>query len=119
MSPRVAQPPMDPLKRDLELREPWVGLGLALIGAVLLFCGITHITDVAAQTGSSASEIQLIKAFASGGLHYTQPYALPDPSVLNDPARAAAAFERLQQRNRKLDKIQYRVDVGAKTPCPT
>ena len=92
---------------------------MTLVSVVILFCGATRRTEVATQSGESASEIQLMKAFASGGLHYTQPYALPDPSILDDPVRAAAAFERLQQRNRKLDKIKYRVEVGATTPCPT
>jgi hypothetical protein len=92
---------------------------VALIALAVLFCGATHITDVATKAGGAASETQLMKAFASGGLHYSLPYALPEPSVLNDPTRAAAAFERLQQRNRKLDKITYQVDVGATIPCPT
>jgi hypothetical protein len=60
-----------------------------------------------------------MKAFSSGGLRCSAAMALPDPSILNDPARSAAAFERLQQRNRQLPRITYRVDTGATTPCPT
>jgi hypothetical protein len=119
MPRRVAQPPIDRSKRELERREPWTGLGLGLVSLVVLFCGATHTTDVATESGGNASEVQLVKAFSSGGLHYSQPYALPAPSVLNDPTKAAAAFQRLQERDRKLDKIKYTVDVGAKTPCPT
>ena len=93
--------------------------GLIFVSLVLLVYGASHRTIIPTQTSGPALEFHLVKAFANGGLHYTKPNALPDLSVLRDPARAAEAFGRLQDRDRKSDKIKYRVDLAAKTPCPT
>ena len=119
MSRRVAQPPVNPSARDLENRDGWRGLVFALAALALILCGARHMTGVDTLSGESAHEIQLSKAFSSGGLQYSDPAALPNPSILNDPNKSAAAFEQLQKRDRKLDKLKYRVDTGASAPCPT
>ena len=119
MARRVFQPPIIPSARESEARDAWAGLALGCLALTLLLCGVSHITGIDTLAGSGASEYQLMKAFSSGGLRYSDAMAPPDPSVLNDPALSAAAFERLQQRNRPFPKITYRVDTGATTPCPT
>ena len=119
MARRIKQPPIVASARASEAREPWAGLAVGILALTLGLCGVTHMTEVNTLTGSGASERQLIKAFSSGGLRYSDAMAMPDPSVLNDPVRSAVAFERLQQRKHHGPRITYRVDAGATTPCPT
>src|SRR5689334_21992826 len=116
---RIAQPNVDRFSRSREHRDGWAGLVLALIGLALLVFGMCHLTGVNTVGGAGATEVELVKAFSSGGLRCSNPAALPGPSVLNDPTQAAAAFEKLQSRDRNLDKLAYRVDTAAAIPCPT
>jgi hypothetical protein len=116
---RRAQPDVQRFSRNLEQRDGWAALVLVLVSVTLLVCGARHLTAVSTTEGDGATEVQLVKAFSSGGLHSSNPAAMPDPAILNDPTRAAAAFEKLQRRDRKLDKLTYRVDTSASTPCPT
>ncbi|HEY9173488.1 MAG TPA: hypothetical protein VI136_14475, partial [Verrucomicrobiae bacterium] len=77
---RVPQPPVDPLRRDAERHDFWSGFVLAIIAAALLLCGVRHVTGVETQDGDSATELQLIQSFTSGGLHFAKPGPPPDPA---------------------------------------
>jgi hypothetical protein len=116
---RIAQPDVQRFSRSLEQRDGWVGLALVLTSVALLICGARHLTGLSTTDGETASERQLVKAFSSGGLHASNPAAMPAPSVLNDSDQRAAAFDKFQRRDRSLDKLTYRVDTTATTPCPT
>jgi hypothetical protein len=118
---RVPQPPLDAARRDLERHEFWPGFIAALIGAVLLFCGARHLTGVDTVGGSTASEMQLTKAFSVGGLQYADQVPPPPPPKLDDPAAAAEALERWarQNANPAPSSWKVRVDTGAKKACPT
>lgn len=119
MQQRVPQPPIQRSVRETERRDSSAGLALVLVGLALLCWGAIRVTGLDTLSGDDASERQLMKAFASGGLQISDPAALPPPSILNDPALAAAAFERMQERDRKQDKLTFKVDTSAATPCPT
>ena len=116
---RVSQPPIDPIARPSEDRHGWLALALAIAGLLLLLRGAAHQTDVDTVEGESAREHQLIKAFSSGGLKYPSAAALLDPSVLNDPAAAVAAFERLDRERSEFSDGKPRVNTSAIKPCPT
>ena len=118
---RVPQPPLDPARRDLERHEFWPGFITVLIGAVLLVCGARHLTGIDTVGGSSASEIQLTKAFSVSGLQYADQVPPPPPPKLDDPAAAAEALERWarQTANPAPPSWKVRVDTGAKKACPT
>jgi hypothetical protein len=118
---RISQPPVNPALRGLEHHDFWPGFILALIGGILLLCGARHLTDVDTVEGSTAWEIQLVKAFSSGGLQYPSQLAPAPPPKLDDPAAAAEALDRWakQQATAVLPSWKVRVDTGAKTPCPT
>jgi hypothetical protein len=114
---RVAQPPVDPASRDLERHDFWPGFVVALIGAILLFCGARNVTDVQTVEGGSAWETQLVRAFAFSGLQFADQVASPPPPSGDDPA----AMERWARENRHFEMPTWkvRVDTAAKTPCPT
>lgn len=118
---RVSQPPVNPALRDVEHHDFWPGFIAALIGAVLVFCGGRHLTNVDTADGSTAWETQLVKAFSSGGLQYADQLAPPPPPKLDDPAAAAEALDRWakQLASATPPKWKVRVDTAAKTPCPT
>ena|ERR1035437_2624187 len=121
MFKRVPQPPMNPALRDVERHDFWPGFIAVIIGVVLAFCGARHLTGVDTVEGSTAWEAQLVKAFSSGGLQYADKLALPPPPKLDDSIAAAEALDRWarQQANATPPKWKVRVDLGAKTPCPT
>jgi hypothetical protein len=115
----VPQPPVKPLLRATERHDFWTGFILAIIAGVVLFCGVRHVTGVETQEGDSASELQLVRSFTSGGLHFAQPGPPPDPARFDDPGAAAEALERA---NRVADlplRARYRVNTTAADPCPT
>jgi hypothetical protein len=118
---RIPQPPMNPASRDLEHHDFWSGFIVMLAGVVLAFRGARHLTGVDTVGGSTASEIQLVKAFSSGGLQYASQIVPAPPPKLEDPAAEAEALDRWakQQANATPPKWKIRVDAGAKTPCPT
>jgi len=121
MFKRVPQPPVNPALRDVERHDFWPGFAAALAGVIVAFCGARHLTSVDTVDGSTAWEIQLVKAFSSGGVQYASQIAPPPPPKLDDPAAEAEALDRWakQQANATPPKWKVRVDPDAKTPCPT
>jgi hypothetical protein len=118
---RIPQPPVNPALRALEHHDFWSGFIVALAGVVLAICGARHLTGVDTVDGSTASEIQLARAFSSGGLQYASQIVPAPPPKLDDPAAEAGALDRWakQQANATPPKWKIRVDADAKTPCPT
>ena len=119
---RVAQPPVDPARRNPERHEFWTGFVLVLIAALCLIAGSQHVTDVGSVGGDNATEYQLIRAFSSGGLQYpSQAAAWAPPKPTEDPEATAAALDRWarDQGSSSRHRWQVRVDLGARTPCPT
>jgi hypothetical protein len=121
MFKRVPQPPVNPALRALERHDFWPGFAAALAGVIVAFCGARHLTGVDTVAGNAASEIQLVKAFSSGGLQYASELAPPAPPRIEDPAAEAEALDRWakQQANATPPSWKIRVDTDAKTPCPT
>ena len=118
---RIPQPPVNPALRALERHDFWSGFIVVLAGVVLAFCGAWHLTGMDTVDGSTASEIQLVKAFSSGGLQYASQIIPAPPPGLEDPAAEAEALDRWakQQANTPPPKWKIRVNADAKTPCPT
>ena len=119
---RVPQPPVNPARRDVEHHDFWPGSIMTLIGIVLVLGGAQHLTSVDTVEGSTASEVQLMKAFSSGGLQYPDQQPLPPPPVKpDDAALRAEVLERWarDQARATTPTWKVRVDTGAKTPCPT
>jgi hypothetical protein len=112
---RVPQPPVNPAGRDIERHGFWPGFVTAMIGLVLVVFGARHLTAIETVDGGKAREIQLMKAYASGGLQC--PKAAPPPPEPGDPA----ALERWVQQyaNAAAPEWKVRVDTAATTPCPT
>ena len=116
---RIPQPQVNPALRDTERHDFWPGFILALIAGVLLLCGAGHVTGVETQDGNSAWEFQLVRAFTSGGLEFTEPGPPPDPSSFSNPDEAAAAMDRAARAEALTLGARYRVNIGAADPCPT
>jgi hypothetical protein len=114
---RVPQPPVRPAQRDREVHDFWPGFAAGLIAVILLFCGARRSTSIDTVEGGSASEPQLIRAFAFDGLQFADQIAPTPPPTGNDPE----AFERWEKQNREREAPGWkvRVDTAAKTPCPT
>ncbi len=111
------QPPINPALRDRERHDFWVGFIFALIGLLVLFCGTRHMTGLDTVEGNSAWEMQLVKAFTSGGLEYTMPGTMAEPPPPDDPAAEARFAERRSMSTPA--KLKYRINTGAQNPCPT
>jgi hypothetical protein len=118
---RVPQPPVNPALRALERHDFWPGFVAAVAGVVLAFGGARHLTGLDTVDGNSATEIQLAKAFSSGGLQYADQLAPPPPPRLSDPAAEAEALDRWakQQASAAAPTWKVRVDTAAAAPCPT
>lgn len=118
---RVPQPPVNPAARDLERHDFWPGLAAVLAGAAVLLCGARHFTSVDTASGGTATEVQLVKAFASGGLQYASEQSAPPPPNLAGVANPSEALDRWarQQSNVQAPTWKIRVDLGAKAACPT
>jgi hypothetical protein len=121
MRQRIAQPPINPQQRDREHHDFWLGFVLALIGVIVCFCGLRNLTGVETTDGDSASELQLVKAFSSGGLELTDLAAPPRLEAQGDPAANAEAMERWERNAARSgpNRWKVRVNTGANTPCPT
>jgi hypothetical protein len=121
MFKRVPQPPVNRELRAREGRDFWPGFAVALAGAVVLFCGARHLTRVDTVDGNTALEIQLVKAFSTGGLQYANQVAPPPPPKLDNVANPGEALDRWakQQAGFRPPTWKIRVDSAAKTPCPT
>ena len=118
---RIPQPPVNPALRDVERHDFWPGFVVVVAGVVLAFCGARHLTGVDTVAGNTATEIQLAKAFSSGGLQYANELAPPTPPKLTDPAAEAEALDRWakQQASATAPTWKVRVDTAAAAPCPT
>jgi hypothetical protein len=112
---------MNPASRALERHDFWPGFVAAVAGAVVVFCGARHLTNVDTVDGNTARETQLVKAFSSGGLQYPDQVAPPPPPDFNASANPAEALERWakQQANTRPPTWKVRVNAAAATPCPT
>ena len=121
MFKRVPQPPVDRTLRAREGHDFWSGIVVALAGAVVVFCGARHLTNVDTVDGNTAWETQLVKAFSSGGLQYPDQAAPPPPPKLDELANPGEALDRWAKQQAKVQPPAWkiRVDLGAKTPCPT
>ena len=119
---RVPQPPVNPALRSQEAHDFWPGFVVVLAGVVVAFCGARHLTGVDTVDGNVATEIQLVKAFSSGGLQYPKQAAPPPPPPnLDNVADPDEALERWakQQANVQPPAWKLRVDLGAQAACPT
>jgi hypothetical protein len=118
---RVAQPPVNPAQRDTERHEFWPGFIATLAGLVLVFFGAGHVTGFETAQGPPASELQLMKAYSSGGLQYADKLPPPAPPPLDDPMTSPEALERWAKQTAHAEPPSWkvRIDLGAKTPCPT
>jgi hypothetical protein len=112
---RVPQPPINPAGRQNEHHGFWPGFPALMLGLGLAVFGAWHLTAVETVNGGKAREIQLMKAYASGGLQF--PKSAPPPPDVGDPA----ALERWVQQyaNATAPAWKVRVDTAATTPCPT
>jgi len=121
MFKRVPQPPINPASRAPEHHDFWPGFIAALAGAIVVFCGARHLTNVDTADGGTAWETQLVKAFSSGGVQYASQVKPPEPPKLDDPAAEAEALDRWskQQASWQPPTWKIRVDTSATTPCPT
>ena len=121
MLKRIPQPPMNPALRAREGHDFWPGFVVVLAGVIVVFCGARHLTGVDTVDGNTATEIQLVKAFSSGGLQYPGQVAPPPPPNLDEVADPGAALERWakQQANIQPPAWKIRVDLGAQAACPT
>jgi hypothetical protein len=118
---RVPQPSVNPAARAAERHDFWPGFAAVVAGAAVLFCGAGHVTRVPTATGGAAREMQLVKAFSSGGVQYASEQSAPPPPNLDNVANPAEALDRWarQQANVVPPSWRIRVDLGAKAACPT
>jgi hypothetical protein len=118
---RIPQPPVNPALRDVEHHDFWPGFVAVVAGIVLAFGGVRHLTGVDTVSGNTASEIQLVKAFSSGGLQFADQLVPLPPPKLEDAAAEAEALDRWakQLASAAPPTWKVRVDTAAKTPCPT
>jgi hypothetical protein len=121
MFKRVPQLPVNPALRAQERHDFWPGFAVALAGLVLAFGGARHLTTVDTADGNTAWETQLVRAFAAGGLQYPDQIPPPPPPKLDGLANPGEALDRWakQQAHAQPPAWKIRVDLGAKTPCPT
>jgi hypothetical protein len=118
---RVAQPPINPALRDVERHNFLPGFTVVTVGVLLALWGVRHLTGLGTVDGNTASEIQLVKAFASSGLQYAAELPPKPPPRLSDPAAEAEALDRWakEQANATPTSWKVRVDTAAAAPCPT
>ena len=119
MIQRIAQPPIRPALRDPETRDFYPGFILTIMAILVILTGGLHVTEVDTTEGGTAREIELVKAFSSGGLELVETAPPPGPVALEDPAQAAAAIEQWERTRARPARLKFRVNPGASTPCPT
>ena len=114
---RVPQPPVNPALRDRGHHEFWGGFVVALIGFILAFGGVRHVTGVETKDGGTATEMQLMKAYSFSGLQFPDQVAPPRPPEGND----LAALDRWMKEHAHPvpPAWKVRVDLSARTACPT
>jgi hypothetical protein len=117
--PRIPQPPITPLARNNEDRDFWPAFAVALAAVFLLYAGVNHRTHIMTQDGDSASAMQLIRAFATGGLQFEAAEQSLDPALIDDPMQAAIAMDRAAAQADLPLRARYRVNTGTADPCPT
>jgi hypothetical protein len=115
---RVPQPPVNPASRDVEAHDFWPGFIVVVIGALLIAGGARRTTAVETVDGGTAREVELMKAFASGGLQYPKHQPPPPPPKMDDSAVGSDALDRWARDTAKPAQVTWkvRVDPGAKTP---
>ncbi len=116
---RVPQPPVDPPRRDVEQHDFWPAAAVTAIALVLLWIGARQTTGMNTLDGGSASALQLVKAFATGGLQFQKAPLSFDPTIHVDPAAAAAAMDQAARIGDLPLRARYRVNTDAADPCPT
>jgi hypothetical protein len=117
---RIEQPPIQPALRAREHHDFWPGFVVALVGVLLLLAGARHLTGVETTDGDTAWETQLIKAFSSGGLSYTDPSARPPPRMPEDlPGMVLPPAPPDEPPLATGSRWKVRVNLGASSPCPT
>jgi hypothetical protein len=118
---RVPQPPLNPASRDVEAHNFWPGFIIVVIGALLIAGGARRMTAVETVDGGTAREVELMKAFASGGLQYPKHLPPPPPPRMDNSTVASDALDRWARDTAKPAQVtsKVRVDRAAKTPCPT
>jgi hypothetical protein len=119
MRKRVPQPPVNPIRRDPERHDFWLGCFLTIVAGSFVIWGAVHTTAVDTTDGNSAREFQLVKSFTCGGLKAEAAVKPPDPTQYSDPATLAEALERMAREEARSPRLKYRVNVGAASPCPT
>jgi hypothetical protein len=119
MRKRKPQPPIDRQARAEERHDFWPTMILVVVASACLVNGARRLTEIGTEMGSSATEPQLVFAFSRGGLEYVDAAPAPDFDAAGDPAAAAAALERLERWDARPQRMRYRVNTGAATPCPT
>ncbi len=117
---RILQPPVNPALRNPERHDFWPAFVALVAGVVLASYGARHLTEVDTVGGSSAWETQLVQAFSSGGLQYPEQVPPPPPPKVDGLENPAEVLERwARQQASPPPDWKVRVDVSAKTPCPT
>jgi hypothetical protein len=121
MRNRPQQPAINPALRSREVHDFWPPFVGALAGLAVLVSGALHLTSVDTTDGDSATEAQLVKAFASSGLQYASRQPAPRPPNLEGVANPGEVLDRWarEQANRQPPTWKIRVDLGAKAACPT
>jgi hypothetical protein len=114
---RIPQPAVNPALRDREAHDFWGGFVVALIGVILVFGGVRHVTGIETVGGDNSTEIQLMRAYSFSGLQFPDQLAASRPPEGND----LAALDRWMKKNGHAVQPSWkvRVDLGAKTACPT
>jgi hypothetical protein len=119
MTRRVAQPPMDRLTRSREEHAFWPGALVAVLGLCLGYVGWNRVTGVETLEGGVATEAQVNRAFAHGGVRPVQVQVVPPPGF-QPPPWAQPGLPPATVYARGADgRLLYRIDGGAVDPCPT
>jgi len=116
---RISQPPVDPERRNPERHGFWLGAALILIALALIVTGSMRVTALPTVDGLPATEVELMRSFASGGLQRVPPPTPPSPMLTPDPVAFALAMESWQREIAAGNRVGFQVDTAAADPCPT
>jgi hypothetical protein len=117
MPKRIPQPPVNPALRSAERHDFWPGFVAVVAGLLLLGSGARHLTGLGTVQGGTATEFDLVKAFATGGLQFAEKLPPPKPPRGNDPAALARWLE--QSAHPETPAWKVRVDTESAAACPT